>query len=189
MAPTVTVLVIFIIIIVLGTCSWAVVSILIPVSTLHAVAHSSSWGCCGDSCWCCCCYGGGHCGCGCGHHHCHCCLVLLPLTVSRCRCPLPRCWSSSPGPVVVVIYPLVVGVGVSLSHPMVLSSWLHFLFVAAACSDGVLVAIVVGASPSIPDPAPLSLSSAVIHCPDPLSTPRTGARSGGVWVGVLSRGK
>jgi hypothetical protein len=42
------------------------------------------------------------------------------------------------------------------------------------------------------DPAPLSLSSAVIpfcRSPDPLSTPRTGARSGGVWVGVLSRGK
>jgi hypothetical protein len=38
-------------------------------------------------------------------------------------------------------------------------------------------------------PALLSLSSAVICCPDPLSTPRAGVRSGGVWVGVLSRGK
>jgi hypothetical protein len=33
-------------------------------------------------------------------------------------------------------------------------------------------------------PAPLSLSSAVVGCPDPLSTPRTGVRSGGVWVSV-----
>jgi hypothetical protein len=33
---------------------------------------------------------------------------------------------------------------------MVLLSWFHFFFVAAAHSDGVQVAIVVGASPSSP---------------------------------------
>jgi hypothetical protein len=119
---------------------------LIPVSTPRAVAHGSGWGCCGDSC--CCCghrscggHGCGCCGCGCGRHHGCGCLILLPLAVSCCR--RPRRWSSSPGPV-------VVGVGVGLSRPMVLLSWFHFLFVAAAHSDGVRVAIVVGASPSSP---------------------------------------
>jgi hypothetical protein len=58
----------------------------------------------------------------------------------------------------------------------------------AARGGGVLVAVVVFASPSLV-PAPLPLSSDVAlfcRCPDPSSTPRTGARSGGIVVGVPS---
>ena len=58
----------------------------------------------------------------------------------------------------------------------------------AARGGGVLVAIIVFASPSLV-PAPLPLSSDVALfccCPDPSLTPRAGACSGGIVVGVPS---
>ena len=58
----------------------------------------------------------------------------------------------------------------------------------AAHGSGVLVAVVVFASPSLV-PAPLPLLSDVTLfccCSDPSSTPQAGARSGGIIVGVLS---
>ena len=64
-------------------------------------------------------------------------------------------------------------------RPVVFSAWLSFLFVAAARGGGVLVALIVVS-------AFVSLPRSPCRCPGPLSTLRAGARSGGVWVGVLS---
>ena len=105
-----------------------------------------------------------------GHCHCH----HLPLHCWCWHCPVLSCFFF------VGMAPLpFCHCGLSLSslcNLLVSTPW------AAACSGGVLVAIVViFASPSIPVPV-------VLFCRwlDPLSILQAGARSGGVCVRVLS---